>query len=498
MLSSDKTACVVSFVVSFAVFAAVIFCPWIPLWAKCLMGLIAIAVNMLILRAYISKIGHADKSVSSILQNSGSMDYGKKIHAKAGGSLGRLLGSVNKCFDVMNDNSFNTLKIVVNAGEKGLFLTNSVVQIKNSALKNRELNGSIGQVEKEMISAITNIAQNTSTISVKAKETVEITSRGMDLMSNAKNFSESMRTEISSLNTKISSLNESAQQIGQIIGVIGEISDQTNLLALNAAIEAARAGEAGRGFAVVADEVRKLAEKTMKSTSEIVDTVRGMRESINEVSILAGRVTDVLSEQRVAIEDSHKSFGDITSSVKELDSSINEILVATEEQNSVSQQISESIGIINEESGEIFDRVQSLRENLSAMMSVLGELETKYVKIKYRNTNAVFIAAKVAHLAFMRKVLTAYSTGEAVSLPDHTKCNFGLFFYGDGMETYKSDPDYMAIERPHKTVHELGHRIMNSLASKITDGRAQDDMQRLEDTVSELLSLLDRLIEKYK
>ncbi len=499
MSLSDKTVCLISFAASFAAFAAVIFCPWFPVWAKCLMGLAAVAVNMFVLRLYVSRIKRADDVVSFISNGSGGLDVTRRICSDAGGRLGSLLGSIDRCLDYVNDNSFQTLKIVVEAGEKGLFLTNAVVDVKNAAFKNKELNVSIAQVEKEMISAIANIAQNTSNISVKAKETVDITSKGMDLMSTARDFSESMRAEIASLNTRIGSLNESAQQIGQVIGVIGEISDQTNLLALNAAIEAARAGEAGRGFAVVADEVRKLAEKTMKSTSEIVDTVKGMRDSINEVSVMAGRVTDVLSEQRVAIEDSYKSFDDITDSVKELDSSINEILVATEEQNSVSQTISESISIINEESGIIFDRVQSLRENLSAMMSVMGELETKYVQSRYSNANAVFISAKVAHLAFMRKVLTAYSTGTPVSLPDHTKCNFGLFFYGDGMNAYKNDPDYMAIEQPHKMVHELGLKVMSAIASESCgEGRCSEDMRRLENTVNELLGLLDRLIEKYK
>ena len=315
-------------------------------------------------------------------------------------------------------------------------------------------------------------------------------------MESAKSLSQNIDDEITSLNSDVSTLNDNAGQIAIVISVINEISDQTNLLALNAAIEAARAGDAGRGFAVVADEVRNLAEKTLNSTTQIGATVNDMQKSIKNVSERMSKVTGMLSEQRSSINVSYANFQDIHTSSSDLNAAINEIMVATEEQNAVSHQVSDNLGQMGEESGIILEKVSSLSSSFDSMTQSLSELESKYSSMKFKTQSAVFIAAKIAHLAFMRRVIANVSKNTVIQLPKHTMCAFGKFYYGEGMNLFKADPLYMSIETPHEIVHDLGIRIMDNISS----GRIDENkklMDKLEATVSQLIKILDNLIVKY-
>ncbi|EHJ46821.1 methyl-accepting chemotaxis sensory transducer [Solidesulfovibrio carbinoliphilus subsp. oakridgensis] len=204
----------------------------------------------------------------------------------------------------------------------------------------------------EMSATVLDVAQNASTASDTAAKAREQAASGSEVVRRAVAGISAARDKALVLSQDMAELGTQAEGIGRVLGVISDIADQTNLLALNAAIEAARAGEAGRGFAVVADEVRKLAEKTMTATAEVGKAIRdvqaGTHKSVGGVREAVGVIESATS----LADQSGQALTAIVSLVESASDQVRSIAAASEEQSAASEAIEASIADVSRVSGE--------------------------------------------------------------------------------------------------------------------------------------------------
>ncbi|MCG6970397.1 MAG: methyl-accepting chemotaxis protein [Gammaproteobacteria bacterium] len=224
----------------------------------------------------------------------------------------------------------------------------------------------------EMSSASHEVAQNAELTAESTKDADRQTKEGRALVNKTLDAIQTLTEKTQATAQTIEQLGEGINQISSVIDVIRGVAEQTNLLALNAAIEAARAGEQGRGFAVVADEVRTLANRTTQSTEEIRSKVEGLqKEATNAVtSILENR--DLANTTMEVANSSGASLDSITDAVSRITSMTMQIASAAEQQSSVAEQINQSIVNINQMADDADEQAHSIAEN-SEKLSVTSE-----------------------------------------------------------------------------------------------------------------------------
>jgi len=235
---------------------------------------------------------------------------------------------------------------------------------------------------EEMNATVLEVARNASAAAERGEQVRQIAKDGAAVVLQSIEAMNATHGQAKTLQESMNALGLQVESIGQVMNVISDIADQTNLLALNAAIEAARAGEAGRGFAVVADEVRKLAEKTMSATKQVGDSIRAIQD-VTTTNITA--MDKAVDDLQLATEYSNKSgemLSRIVEGVEDSAEQIRSIATAAEEQSASSEEINHSIEEINKITRETVEGVSQsataaheLSEQLTNLNSLTRELK---------------------------------------------------------------------------------------------------------------------------
>lgn len=230
---------------------------------------------------------------------------------------------------------------------------------------------------EEMNNTVLEVARNAGTASDASAETRAMAAQGASIVQDAVRGIQDVRSVSLALKDDMAELARQADSISEIMRVISDIADQTNLLALNAAIEAARAGEAGRGFAVVADEVRKLAEKTMASTADVGRTVSNIQKSVNQSIAQVDKAVSLIGAATEHSNRSGEALGRIVVMADDTADQVRAIATASEQQSATSEEINRAISQIN---GISTRMAHAMREaagavsNLAAQAQELGKL----------------------------------------------------------------------------------------------------------------------------
>ena len=265
--------------------------------------------------------------------------------------------------------------IVENITSASEELSSQVEESSHGADLQRELAAETATAMEEMNSTVLEVARNAGDAASNADVTRSNAEEGAEVVDKVIQTISEINQRVQEMQENVNGLGEQAEGIGQIMNVITDIADQTNLLALNAAIEAARAGEAGRGFAVVADEVRKLAEKTMDATKDVGDSISaiqgGTRNSIDNME----RVVEVVNQSTGLAQKSGEALDGILSLAEGTSDQINAIATASEQQASTSEEIAQHTEKISHISSETSVTMSQATEAITDLAKQAGELQ---------------------------------------------------------------------------------------------------------------------------
>lgn len=292
--------------------------------------------------------------VNSIVQTiaEGEGDLTKRITVDSNDEIGEFANGFNRFLDKLAEIIGNVRSATENVARTAEQITTISVEMASGAEEQAGQTSEVAASIQEMTAAIVENSQNanqTAQITVKATEKAE---EGSSAMQVTREGMDEIVASTSKTSEIIGSLSGRANQIGEIIQVIDEIADQTNLLALNAAIEAARAGEQGRGFAVVADEVRKLAERTTKATKEIADTIRAIQNDTSDASNSMNEANEMVNNGKKAAAETGAVLSEIVNSVAKAMDMIRQIATASEQQSTGAEEISKNVEAIKSVTSE--------------------------------------------------------------------------------------------------------------------------------------------------
>jgi methyl-accepting chemotaxis protein len=426
----------------------------------------------------------------------GEGDLTRKIGNSARDELGALSQYLDKFIEKMHDIVKNvvqdSIKVVI-ASNKVHVLAENISKESDSLAVQAE---TVATASEEMSATSNDIAQNCMQASEGGILASKVAADGSGIVQETVAGMNRIAERVRNAAGTVESLGSRSDQIGAIVGTIQDIADQTNLLALNAAIEAARAGEQGRGFAVVADEVRALAERTTKATNEISSMIKSIQsETKSAVDSMEQGVHEVEKGSNDAARSGDALQG-ILDQINSVNMQISQIATAAEEQTATTSEISGNIQDITEiarkTSGGSHEAATASNELLGLseeLMSLLGKFKIN------EDLSMVLNRAKSAHMLFVGKIkahLDGFKKVDPESLPTHLTCAFGKWCQANGKESFGSSSLFREIDAPHAKVHELGKQAI--LAYNGGDKmRAGSLCEELTSTSNNLIILLDRL-----
>ncbi len=438
-----------------------------------LMAGISVGVLVLLIAGFIrNSITSGIKQFTDLITHSANGDFSHRNAIEKDNStelgimgthLSELLEHVEKLISEINTTITNASKgdfskAISSEGLKGEFVLaiDSVAQSlefmkqQSQKVKRDAFNSKLSVKSTNVTESLSLIQTNIQTNIENLKAVTSSTKYASELANDSRNNITSVVGELHTLHQQVTANNGSIEELASqtssittVIDLITDIADQTNLLALNAAIEAARAGEHGRGFAVVADEVRKLAERTHKATSEISVSIKSLQQGMSEI-----------------------------------------------------QESSEAMKTTVDESTEKIEQFEDTLIELSSNSS-------KIVDQSYQMENSIFVVlAKIDHILYKARAYNSLMTlQKALKATSHNECNLGQWYNGEGKRRFSYTSSYKRTESVHAIVHDkantnLHYVDMASPEQAVLDNEQTiiENFDKMEVASNELFELLDHMI----
>jgi methyl-accepting chemotaxis protein len=356
--------------------------------------------------------------------------------------------------------------------------------------KQHEQTTQVATAMTEMSATVQDVAHNTTQTAEAARQADQQANNGRDVVNEVTHSIDALASDVGRAVETVQHVEQDSERIGSVLDVIRGIADQTNLLALNAAIEAARAGEQGRGFAVVADEVRTLAKRTQDSTKEIQEMIESLQGGVRETVTVMETSQQQASESVEQAGRAHQALEEITRVIDNISQMSSQIATAAEEQSAVAEDINQNIVDISQVAERTSQDSLKSYEASEAMSREIDHLGGLLSEFKTGDSHATQLQqAMVAHLSWKTKLrgfLDGKGSLDERTAFNHKACGFGVWYEGEGREALSHISEMQQIEKPHRELHELIKRIV--------DLKKQGDMKAAEREYQRVAPLSEKIV----
>ncbi|RDH92314.1 MAG: methyl-accepting chemotaxis protein [endosymbiont of Seepiophila jonesi] len=460
--------------------------------------IIGLLIAVVISRMVSVPLRHAAGMMDDIA--SGDGDLTRRMACGGSDEIGLLTSSFN-CFvdkiqGLVRETANSTSTViggVAETSEIAAVISNEVIQQEASTQQ-------VATAVHQMSISIGEVADSAQTAREAAQSADCEAGHGREIVEETASSIKRLAGEVEMAANSILKVEDDSAEISKILDVIKSIAEQTNLLALNAAIEAARAGEQGRGFAVVADEVRGLATRTQESTVEIENMIVRLQAGARDAASVMKSGTQIAKQNIEQAERARQSLVSIAEAVSTISAMNTQIATAAEQQHSVADEISKNVVHISDSSHETADHARQTSSIISELGQRASGLQQTVSQFKISGEATIdFAAAKSAHLAWKARLQgfldgqTSMSQNEAVS---HHDCILGKWYYSEGLSNYGAIPEMRELETPHAEIHALIKQIVQkkNAGSGAEAGELLSQVDPLSQRIISLLDIVERKV----